>query len=133
MSGENCFLPGKEGEQLPGNCYLPEKEGEQWPERRELSLFEGDLDLLLPQEEGEVLPGGFTAFPGEKGGTCLPVWIITCPGKIVITVIVRRPSYISFLFVYQVLELFNLPKFDFVQPNFTYLVNEALAFPKSVC
>ena len=59
--------------------------------------------------------GGVTAFPRGKGGTCLPVWIITCLGKIVITVIVRRPSYISFLFVYQVLELFNLSKFDFVK------------------
>ena len=38
----NCFLPGREGAQLPGNCPLPEKEVEQWPERRELSLFVGD-------------------------------------------------------------------------------------------
>ena len=36
----NCFLPGREGAQLPGNCYLPGKEVEQWPERRE--LFVGD-------------------------------------------------------------------------------------------
>ena len=38
----NCFLPGREGVQLPGNCSLPGKEVEQWPERRELSLFVGD-------------------------------------------------------------------------------------------
>ena len=36
----NCFLPGREGVQLPGNCSLPGKEVEQWPERRE--LFVGD-------------------------------------------------------------------------------------------
>ena len=38
----NCFLPGREGMQLPGNCSLPGKEVEQWPERRELRLFVGD-------------------------------------------------------------------------------------------
>ena len=32
----NCFLPGREGAQLPGNCSLPEKEVEQWPERMEV-------------------------------------------------------------------------------------------------
>ena len=36
----NCFLPGREGAQLPGNCSLPEKEVEQWPERME--VFAGD-------------------------------------------------------------------------------------------
>ena len=76
------------------------------------------------------MPRGLAAFPGGKGGICLPVCIITCLGKIVI--IVRIPSYISFLFVYQVLEFFNLPEFDFVKPSFTYLVNKALAFSKSL-
>ena len=36
----NCFLPGREGAQLPGNCSLPGKEVEQWPERME--VFVGD-------------------------------------------------------------------------------------------
>ena len=57
--------------------------------------------------------------------------VVNYLGKIVI--IVRKPSYISFLFVYQVLELFNLPVFNFIKPSFTYLVNEALAFSKSLC
>ena len=52
---------------------------------------------------GRGLAGGCYCLPWGKGGACLPVWIITCLGKIVITV--RRPSYISFLFVNQVLEL----------------------------
>ena len=62
----NCFLPGREGAQLPGNCSLPRKEVEQWPERRELRLFVGDYNLLLPDKEGEVLLGGVNAFP--RGG-----------------------------------------------------------------
>ena len=66
-----------------------------------------------------------------EGGTCLPVRIVKYMGNTVI--IVRRPSYISFLFVNQVLELFNLPVFNFNKPSFTYLVNEALAFSKSLC
>ena len=64
LQGGNCFLPGGEGEQLPGNCSLPGKEVEQWPERRELSLFVGYLDLLLPEKEGEVLLGDVITFPG---------------------------------------------------------------------
>ena len=36
----NCFLPGREGAQLPGNCSLPGKEVEQWSERME--VFAGD-------------------------------------------------------------------------------------------
>ena len=48
----DCFLPGREGAQLPGNCSFPGKEVEQWPERME--VFAGDWDLLLPEQEGEV-------------------------------------------------------------------------------
>ena len=33
LPGVNCFLPGREGVQLPGNCSLLGKEVEQWPER----------------------------------------------------------------------------------------------------
>ena len=73
MPGENCFLPGREGEQLPGNCYLPGKEGELWLERRKLSLLWRNLDILHPWEEGEALLGGVAAFPGGKVSTCLPV------------------------------------------------------------
>ena len=35
----NCFLPWREGAQLPGNCYLPGKEVMQWPER--MGVFAG--------------------------------------------------------------------------------------------
>ena len=132
MLGENCFLPGKEGEQLPGNCYLPEKEGEQWPERRELR-FEVDLDLLLPGKEGEVLLGSCYCLPWGQGG-CLPACLfglLPAWGRLLLLLEdqVIFPSFSLTKFW----ELFNLSKFDFVKPSFTYLMNEALAFSKSLC
>ena len=65
---------------------------------------------------------------GRGVPACLPVRVVNYLGKIV-----RKPSYTSFLFVYQVLELFNLAVFNFIKPSFTYRVNEALAFSKSLC
>ena len=72
----------------------------------------GDWTFSFLSRRKRSCLGGVAAFLRGKGGACLPVCIITCLGKIVI--IVRIPSYISFLFVYQVLEFFNLPEFDFV-------------------
>ena len=93
----NCFLPGREGVQLPGNCPLPEKEVEQWPARRELSLFVGDYDLLLPEKEGEVLLGVLMPSPGGRGVPACLLGLLTTWGRLLL-LLDNQVIFPSFLF-----------------------------------
>ena len=91
------LLPSWEGRWAIAWELLPSWEGrwaKAWEEETK-PVWEG-FGPSPSSGGGRGLAGGCCCLPQGEGGACLPVLIITCLWKIVITVVARWPSYISF-------------------------------------